>query len=126
MLILVHGNGFTLDRDLREKVKEKIEANFTRFSNQIGRVNAYLADLNGPKKGIDKSIRLLIDIERKPQIVIEEKGENWLALLESVADRASQTLNRQVKRARSRNDRTSMAGDPDALIANDDISDKNG
>lgn len=126
MLILVHGNGFTLDRDLRENVKEKIEANFTRFSNQIGRVNAYLADLNGPKKGIDKSIRLLIDIERKPQIVIEEKGENWLALLESVADRASQTLNRQVKRARSPNDRTSMAGDPDALIANDDISDENG
>jgi ribosome-associated translation inhibitor RaiA len=116
MLILVHGNGFALESDLREEVQEKIEASFARFSSQIGKVNAYLADLNGPKKGIDKSIRLVIDIEREPVVVIEEKGEDWSSLLESVADRATQNMARRIKRSRSRKDRTSMAGDEDASI----------
>jgi ribosome-associated translation inhibitor RaiA len=116
MLILVHGNGFALESALREEVQEKIESSFARFSSQIGKVNAYLADLNGPKKGIDKSIRLVIDIEREPVVVIEEKGEDWSALLESVADRATQNMARQIKRSRSRKDRTSMAGDEDASI----------
>lgn len=116
MLILVHGNGFALESALREEVQEKIEASFARISSQIGKVNAYLADLNGPKKGIDKSIRLVIDIEREPVVVIEEKGEDWSALLESVADRATQNMARQIKRSRSRKDRTSMAGDEDASI----------
>ena len=52
MLILVLGNGFALESALREEVQEKIESSFARFSSQIGKVNAYLAELNGPKKGI--------------------------------------------------------------------------
>ena len=69
MLILVHGNGFNLDRELRDDVATKMETCFDRFSSRIGRVHVYLADLNGPKKGIDKSIRLVIDVEREPVIV---------------------------------------------------------
>jgi ribosome-associated translation inhibitor RaiA len=119
MLILVHGNGFALESDLREEVQEKIETSFARFSSHIGKVNAYLADLNGPKKGIDKSIRLVIDIEREPVVVIEEKGEDWSSLLESVTDRATQNMAKQIKRSRSRKDRTSMAGDEDASIVDE-------
>jgi putative sigma-54 modulation protein len=126
MLILVLGNGFALDRELREMVLEKIEASFGRFSSRIGRVNAYLADLNGPKKGIDKSIRLVIDVEREPVIVIEEKGEYWTALLDSVADRAAQTLTRQIKRSRFRKNRTRMAGDENAFLVEDATSVDNG
>lgn len=126
MLILVHGNGFNLDRELRDDVATKMETCFDRFSSRIGRVHVYLADLNGPKKGIDKSIRLVIDVEREPVIVIEEKGEDWLPLLESIADRASQSLARQMKRSRSHKDRVSMAGDNDTAVeemtASEDIA----
>ena len=113
MLILVHGNGFELERDLRDDVREKIELVLGRFESQIGKVNVYLADLNGPKKGVDKSIRLVVDIERQPVIVVEEKGEDWQALLESISDRASHTVSRQLDRSRVRKGRTSMAGDQD-------------
>lgn len=116
MLILVHGNGFNLERELRDDVAEKIETSFTRFSSRIGKVHAYLADLNGPKKGIDKSMRLVIDVEREPVIVIEEKGEDWPALLENITDRACQSLTRQIKRSRSHKDRLSMAGDAYTLV----------
>lgn len=115
MLILVHGSGFPLARELRDVVEEKIESSFARFSRRIGKVNAYLADLNGPKKGVDKSIRLVVDVEREPVIVIEEKGEDWLVLLESIADRASQSLAKQIKRSRSHKDRLRRDWDENTL-----------
>jgi putative sigma-54 modulation protein len=114
MLILVHANGFVLERELRKDAEEKIDLALSRFDIQIGKVNVYLADLNGPKKGIDKSIRLVIDIERQPVIVVEEKGEDWQALLESISDRASHTVSRQLDRSRGKKGRTSMAGDQDS------------
>ncbi len=108
MVINVHASGFVLDRELREDVQDKLDRSLFRFEPQIGKVDAYLADLNGPKKGLDKSIRLVISIERRPAIVIEEKGEDWRALLESVSDRAVHTVSRQNERARPRRDRTSI------------------
>jgi putative sigma-54 modulation protein len=114
MVILVHVSGFELERDLRNDVQEKIELALGRFERQIGKVNVYLADLNGPKKGVDKSIRLVIDIERQPRIAVGEKGEDWLALLESISDRASHTVSRQLDRSRVRKGRTSLAGDQES------------
>ena len=112
MLILVHSKGFDLENSLRDEVQEKIELAFGRFQDQIGKVSAHLADLNGPKKGVDKSIRLIIDIERQPVVVVEERGEDWLTLLESISDRAVHTVTRQLERARSHKGSTSMAGGP--------------
>lgn len=109
MFILVHGNGLIPHRDLREFVQKKVESSFARFAHQIAKVDAHLADLNGPKRGVDKSIRLVIDIERKPVIVIEQRGEYWSALVESVVDRAAQTLARRNKKSRPRAARGSMA-----------------
>jgi len=114
MLIMVHGNGFEMERALRDDVQEKIELVLGRFESQIGKVSIYLADLNGPKKGVDKSIRLIIDIERQPVVVVEEKGEDWLAVLESISDRATHTVARQIERSRSRKGHTSMAGDQES------------
>lgn len=120
MLILVHGNGFNLERELRDDVADKIETSFARFSSRIGKVHAFLADLNGPKKGIDKSMRLVIDVEREPVIVIEEKGEDWPALLESITDRACQSLTRQIKRSRSYQHRMRISGETNTLIAEEE------
>lgn len=100
MLILVHGNGLELDPSLRRQVQSKIESSMSRFQNRIGTINAYLADMNGPKSGIDKSIRLVIDIQKKPVVVLDEKGGQWNAMLESIADRASYTISRLISKSR--------------------------
>jgi putative sigma-54 modulation protein len=111
MIVQIHGSGFEIERELRKDIHEKMEIAFGRFEGQIAKLNVYLADLNGPKKGVDKSIRIVVDIERQPVIVVEEKGEDWLALLESISDRASHTVAKQFGRLRSRKRRVSMSGD---------------
>jgi putative sigma-54 modulation protein len=109
MLILINGSGFQLSSELREQVQEKLEASLARFSERLAKLNVFMADVNGPKKGVDKSIRLVIDIKSRPVIVIEEKGQAWMNILGMAADRAAQTLTRKVQRFRSRGDRTSSA-----------------
>jgi len=111
MLIQVSGKGFDLSSELRSEVEEKIESALEHFCSRIGRVNVFLADVNGPKKGIDKSLRIIIDLDRLPLIVLEEKGESWQAMLDRSAERAAYSVSRQVERIRARSDRTSMSGD---------------
>jgi len=113
MLIQVSGKGFELSPELRDDVEEKMKTALERFRTRIGRVNVFLADENGPKNGVDKSLRAIIDIERLPLIVVEEKGDAWQSILDRTVERATHTVSRQIERIRSRMDRTSMAGDVD-------------
>jgi putative sigma-54 modulation protein len=111
MLVQVSGKGFKLGNEFREHVEEKLVTALGRFGSRIARVNVFLADENGPKHGIDKSLRLVINVERMPLIVVEERGESWCAVLVQSAARAVHAVSRQVDRVRSVNDRTSMAGE---------------
>lgn len=111
MLVQISGKGFEPSSELRDHVEERVSTALDRFTDRIARVNVFLADENGPKNGLDKSLRLIIDIERLPLIVVEERGESWYAVLDEAAERAVHAVRRQVDRARSRVDRRSMAGD---------------
>ena len=79
MLVQISGKGFELSSELRDHVEERVSTALDRFTDRIARVNVFLADENGPKNGLDKSLRLIIDIERLPLIVVEERGESWYA-----------------------------------------------
>ena len=111
MLVQVSGRGFELSEELRQYVEEKLTSALARFSPRVAIARAFLADENGPKRGCDKSIRLVIDVERLPLIVVEEKGETWHGVLDESVERAVHAVSRQVERARTRTNRTSMAGD---------------
>ena len=111
MLVQISAKGFEPGTELRDHVEERILTALDRFADRVARVNVFLADENGPKNGLDKSLRLVIDIERLPLIVVEERGESWYAVLDQAAERAVHAVSRQVDRARSRADRTSMADD---------------
>ena len=114
MLIQIGGKGFEPSSELRDHVEERISTALDRFSGRIARVNVFLSDENGPKNGLDKSLRIVVDIERLPLIVVEERGESWYVVLDQAAERAAYAVSRQVDRIRSRMDRTSMAGDAGA------------
>jgi ribosome-associated translation inhibitor RaiA len=110
MLIYVSGKGFDLSQDLRDEVTSKFEAALDKFSDRIAKVKIFLEDENGPKKGRDKSLLAVIDVERLPMIAVEEKGESWHGLIDQGAERVFHTASRQIERQRSINDRTSIAG----------------
>lgn len=111
MMIQVSGKGFELAQDLRTDVEERVGIGFVRFTKRIRRVNVFLEDVNGPKKGFDKSLRLIVDIDRLPLIIVEEKGEFWLSLVDKAVQRSAHSLGRQIDRIRTPSSRGSMSGD---------------
>jgi putative sigma-54 modulation protein len=117
MLIQVRGAGLELNEAHRDSIVEKIEDALERFSARITRVNVFLADVNGPKSGIDKSLRIVIQIRKLPLIVVEEKGEDWSAVLDAASERAVHTVSRQTHRSRSLMSRTKLAGGSDSPLA---------
>jgi ribosome-associated translation inhibitor RaiA len=119
MLIQVSAKGFELTDLLRADIEARVESSLERFRSRIGRVHVFVADVNGPKNGIDKSLRIIIDIERLPLIVVEEQGEAWQSILDIAMERAAHTVSRQIERMRSRQDRTSMAGERHAWGADE-------
>jgi ribosome-associated translation inhibitor RaiA len=118
MLVQVSCKGFEPSAELRDHVEERILSALIRFTGRIARVNVFLSDENGPKHGRDKSLRFVIDIERLPLIVVEERGEAWHTVLDQAVERAVHAVSRHIDRIRSRADRTSMAGDIDESLAN--------
>ncbi len=65
MLIQSHASGLALDSEMRRTIEEKLSASFVRFKDAIEKIQVHLADENGPKKGIDKSLRLAIHVEHQ-------------------------------------------------------------
>jgi ribosome-associated translation inhibitor RaiA len=95
MLIQVSAKGFEMSHSLREEVERKLSDSLERIASGVEQIHVFLADENGPKKGVDKSIRVVLEITRKPSIVIHEKGEDWHALIASMCERAARAVNRQ-------------------------------
>ena len=113
MLVQISGRGFELNSELRDDIESKLTTALDRFGTRIGRVNVFLADVNGPKNGLDKSMRVVVDMERLPLIVVEERGELWSSTLDQATDRIVHSVSRQLERVRARSGRTNIAGDLD-------------
>lgn len=106
MLIQVGGKGFGPNAKLQAEIKKKIELSLARFRARIVRVSAFLEDVNGPKHGVDKSVRIVVNLERQPSVIIVDKGETWRSAIDNAIERATSTVSRQIDRLRSKGDRT--------------------
>ena len=111
MQIHVNGKGFELKSALKNDITNKIDRSFGPFAERIVKVNACLEDVNGPKHGVDKRLRLVIAISRLPLVVIEEKGEAWRALIDQSVERAFHAIARQIDRRRSHGNRTRLTSE---------------
>lgn len=116
MFIHVGGKGFGPNSRLQAEIKAKLELTLQRFRARIVRVSAFLEDVNGPKQGLDKSMRLIINIERQPLVVIEDKGETWGSVLDKTAERAAHAVARQLDRLRPKGDRGSRASEVERYL----------
>ena len=110
MKVLVSSKGFQITPQLRDEVTSFVTEAFLRWELQIKQVRAFLADENGPKKGNDRKIQLIVDLRRRPLAVARASGTQWKNVLHHATQRAIYTISRQVERRRSHSGRPSMAG----------------
>lgn len=78
---------------------EKILGNsLFRFRDEIQSALLYVEDINGPRGGIDKACRCVLQLKSLPPVVIHDKDQSIPALVRRVADRATASLRKKLKR----------------------------
>jgi hypothetical protein len=101
-MILIHVTGLQLTTGLRREVFEHIAAALNRHEERVQSVHVYLKDENGPKRGVDKSCRVVVNFAGLSQIVIEDRLGDMTGLLYRVGTRIRQTLARKLTKQRTR------------------------
>jgi ribosome-associated translation inhibitor RaiA len=69
-----------------------------RLAWLLARVRLQLADLNGPRGGLDKRCRVELQADGVGTVVVSSVARNWHAAVDTALDRAARTLLRQRQR----------------------------
>ncbi|MBI1347321.1 hypothetical protein GC163_13660 [bacterium] len=92
-----------VDRLLEHKLHYALD----RFGHWVQSVDLAMEDMNGPKGGIDKRCRMAVSIPRHRSVVVDGRGEDLMAVVTDVIDRAATALSRVRDRRHSRRQTTS-------------------
>ncbi len=87
---------------LNRLLDHKLHYAFDRFGHWVGEIALAIEDLNGPKGGVDKRCRVAITVPRHRSVIVEDRGEDLLAVVSHAIDRAALALSRLRDRRHSR------------------------
>jgi ribosomal subunit interface protein len=102
MRIEVTGQGMTVRPGLKEHVERRLAFALGRFEDRIDSVTVRLEDLNGPKGGVDKQCKIVVQIRKLPTVIVEQTAEDMYAAVDQAADRVGRAVTKKLEKARSR------------------------
>ncbi len=102
MQVEVAFSGIDSPNMIRYHFVDRVQRSFEKFRKHVQTIRVHVEDVNGPKGGIDKQCRLVLQLRSIPQIVIQDRDSSLCNLLDRVTDRATHSLSRKIDRLRSR------------------------
>jgi hypothetical protein len=82
---------------LRDQVRRRLAFALSRFATEVRAVDVLVADLNGPRGGVDKLCRMRL-VASTGELVIDERDTSLEAAVSLAAGRAARTLARTLDR----------------------------
>jgi putative sigma-54 modulation protein len=92
----VRGIDFT--DELRKAVERIVVFALDRYHPQMDKISVYMADLNGPKGGVDKLCQITAKLSRGNPVLILEQGSEILTTVNRAAHRLGHRIGRAVQR----------------------------
>ena len=93
--------GMVHSESLREHVRRRIHFQLSRVGSELSAAIVRIADVNGPKGGVDKCCRVTMRGPRLSPLVVEERSSDAYAAVDGALQRAAQTAGRRLERART-------------------------
>lgn len=93
--------GIAADNRTIDYIQRRFSFAFSRMQHAIDAASVTLSDVNGPKGGVDKQCRIVIQSAAVPPIVISEQQSELRQAIDRGMSRASRNLARQLKRKHS-------------------------
>ena len=109
MRVEVRASSVTLTGAQAERLDRRLSFALGRFGAEVESVQVSLADLNGPRGGIDKSCRMTARLTSGGRIHVQDVGGSLDALIDRSADRLGHSVSRELGRRRERSPRKGSA-----------------
>ncbi len=100
MQVEIHSNGFSLTDGIRDYAKRRLQFVLNRTDKHITRIQVRLADINGPRGGIDKRCQIDLTLAGRNHIIVEDTETDLYVAIDRASDRCERTLARHLERAR--------------------------
>ncbi len=100
MQLDIQTNGFSLTDSIKDYTKHRMGFALNRNDKQVTKVKVRLADINGPRGGVDKRCQIDISLAGHNDIVIEDVETNLYVAIDRASDRCARTLTRRLERER--------------------------
>jgi ribosomal subunit interface protein len=100
MQIDIQTNGFSLTDGIRNYTKQRMQFALNRNDKYVTKVKVRLADINGPRGGVDKRCQIDISLAGHNDIVIEDTETNLYVAIDRASDRCARTLTRRLEKFR--------------------------
>lgn len=96
----IQTNGFSITDGIRDYTKRRVQFALHRNDNHISRVQVRLADINGPRGGVDKRCQIELTLSGRNNIVIEDIEADLYLAIDRASERCARTLSRRLERSR--------------------------
>ncbi len=100
MRLDIRGRNLALTPSLLDHVARRLRFALGRFGGSIRQITVRVADVNGPRGGIDKRCHVHVDVAGRT-VTIEELDRDLYAAVDRAAERAGRAAERTLARVRA-------------------------
>lgn len=122
MRIVIQANGFVLTEALKSYTEQRLSMALGWAGDRMRKLAVSLSDINGPRGGIDKRCRILVQLGKGQEVVIEDTEADLYLAIDRAAERADRAVVRRIERIRDFA-HTRMQSNPATVRDADDIND---
>lgn len=91
--------GIELSSELRDFVERRIYFSMGRLAGRIKSLTVRLADINGPRGGVDKCCDIAVDAGLRQKVIVREQQATIHAAVALAVERAERAVQRQLRLA---------------------------
>ncbi|MFN7966649.1 MAG: hypothetical protein U0V87_13280 [Acidobacteriota bacterium] len=100
MTLEIRTHQLALHPILRTKIEERILWSLGRFADRTAKVCVKLADINGPRGGVDKHCRIEVTVRGQRPLTVEDYDAEILPVVGKATERLRRALARAFQRTR--------------------------
>jgi len=100
MKINIRSNGILITEELRQHIERTLAFSVDAFQEHLDSISLFLADLNGPRGGMDKLCQVTARFKNGKRARIHQTGTDLEAAIKNAADRLKHRISRTLSRAK--------------------------